>query len=242
MTRVDRQSPMPLYFQLKRLLLEKVTTHAWKPGDLVPSEQELQVGHQLSRTTVRQALTELVAEGYLVRQRGRGTFVAQPKFEHSPLRRRGISQYLIAQGLTPGLRVLDADWAHPTPAVRAALQLEAGQRAYRIRRLRLADDQPIGVLTSWLPETVARAIDTAALNQGESLHYLRNLPQMLKTRATRAIEAVPAREEEARLLLSRKGSPMLMIERTVIGADGAPVEFMRAVYRGDRLKYQVPDD
>ena len=126
--------------------------------------------------------------------------------------------------------------------MRAALQLEAGQRAYRIRRLRLADDQPIGVLTSWLPEAVARAIDTAALNQGESLHYLRNLPQMLKTRATRAIEAVPAREEEARLLLSRKGSPMLMIERTVIGADGAPVEFMRAVYRGDRLKYQVPDD
>lgn len=233
---------MPLYFQLKQLLLEKIKTRVWKPGDLVPSEQELQTSHNLSRTTVRQALTELVAEGHLLRQRGRGTFVAQPKFQHSPARRQGISQYLADQGHTPALRVLDAEWVAPPAAARTALQLAPGQRAYRIRRLRLADEHPIGILSSFITEQVMRQMDTTALGQGESLTYLRSLPQMREHRAQRTIEAVPAREDEARLLRVRKGTPMLLIERLVVGSDGAPVEFMRAAYRGDRLKYTVPSD
>ncbi len=241
MTTVDRSSPMPLYFQLKQLLLEKITSHAWKPGDLVASEQELQTSHQLSRTTVRQALTELVAEGRLVRQRGRGTFVAQPKFQRSP-RHRGISQFLTEQGHIPALKVVDAEFVTPPAVVREALQLIGEQRAYRIRRVRLADDLPIGILSTYIAESVMKQIDLEALSAGESLNYLSKLPQMRQTHIQRAIEAVPARDEEARLLKVRKGAPMLLIERTVSGVDGAPIEFMRAIYRGDRLKYQVPND
>src|SRR5512146_63413 len=73
-TSVDRKSPIPLYYQLYRLLLDKIEDGEWKPGDLVSSEKELSEQHGLSRITIRQTLQRLVTDGYLYRERGRGTF------------------------------------------------------------------------------------------------------------------------------------------------------------------------
>ena len=84
MLKVDRSSPLPLHYQLKQHLLEKIESGEWKPNDLIPSEQEMQTSFGLSRITVRQALSDLVYEGLLIRERGRGTFVAPPKMTHSP--------------------------------------------------------------------------------------------------------------------------------------------------------------
>lgn len=238
MTTIDRTSPVPMHFQLKQILLEKISKDIWKPGDLIPAESELQATHGLSRTTVRQTLSELVYEGRLVRERGRGTFVAQPKFEHNPARHRGISQYLQEQGLVPGWKVLGQDWVRATEEVRQHLRVESGARVYCLRRLRLANQEPIGYLVAYVPEAFAAAINPEALEDGESLRYLALLPQMSHSHVERSLEAVAARKAEAKLLGIKTGTPVMLIQRRVLGEDGTPIEFLHAVYRGDRLKYQ----
>lgn len=235
---LDRSSPVPLHYQLRQVLLAKIESGEWKPGDLIPSEPELQERYGLSRTTIRQALSELVFEGRLTRHRGKGTFVAAGKFTHSP-NRQGLTHRLEEQGIRPGWRVLDERQVVAPAAVREALRLNGRPLVTRIRRLRLADTEPIGIHTVYLPEAVAAQINRAALQEGESLRYLSHLPQMQGSRAHRTIEAVAATEADAKLLNVRPGSPILQIERITVAADGTPLEYLQARYRGDRFKYQI---
>jgi GntR family transcriptional regulator len=236
---IDRSSPVPLHYQLKQILLSKIEQNEWQAGDMFPTEQELQNSYQLSRTTVRQTLLDLTAEGWLVRQRGRGTFVTRPKFTHSPEEHHGLTDQLLRQGITPGWKVVARDWVQPAPEVRAALKLGPEERAYLLCRLRLADAEPIGYHRAFLPEAVAPLIDHGALETGESLRYLKQLPQMHNSRARRTIEAVAAGELETTWLGMEPGAPVLLVERVLAAADGTPLEFLQAHYRGDRFRYQV---
>lgn len=238
---LDRTSPVPLHHQLKQYLYAQIVGGHWKPNDLIPSEQELQEQFGLSRITVRRALSDLVNEGLLVRERGRGTFVAPPKLTHSPQARRSLTDYMLQQGIRPGWQVLERGFVEAPAEVAEPLQVPVGSRVYAIRRLRLADDQPIGVHTAYLPADLADAVDEAALLEGGSLHYLSHLPQMINARATRVIEAVAATEVEARLLHVMPGSPILQITRVVTDGQGRPLEYLQARYRGDRFKYQIGD-
>lgn len=239
MLTIDRNSPLPLHYQLKQLLLEKITSGAWAVGTLIPSELELQDTYGLSRTTVRQALMDLVFEGRLIRERGRGTFVAPPKMAHSPEERRGLTQFMAEQGITPGWRVLEEKWVEAAPEVADKLNVPAGSRVWRLRRLRLANREPIGSHTAYVPEALTAYIDHNALQDGESMLYLRRAPQLHTSRAHRTIEAVAATESDVKPLGVKAGAPILQIERVTVAADGTPLEFLQARYRGDRFKYQI---
>lgn len=241
MLSVDRSSPLPLHHQLKQRLLEKIESGEWKPNDLIPSEQELQDQFGLSRTTVRQALSDLTHEGLLVRERGRGTFVTPPKMTHSPDAHKGLTEFMLDQGITPGWKVLEKGFITADKETAVSLNLPAKSRVYRLRRLRLADEKPIGVHTAYLPEAVAAQINEAALLEGGSLQYISHLPQMMTSRARRTIEAVPASDADASLLQIPPGSPILQITRVVRSSSGEPLEYLQARYRGDRFKYQIGD-
>jgi GntR family transcriptional regulator len=236
---LDRHSHVPLYFQLKTMLVSEIERGKLKPGDLVPSEFELQEKFGLSRTTVRQALSEMVFEGLLNRQRGRGTFVAISKFLHSPEDRHGLTYNLSEQGIKPGWKIIDTKWVEPPTAVQESLKVNGRERAFRIRRLRLADNEAIGFHTVYLPEAIANQINQESLNEGESLKYLAHLPQMQNSKAQRTIEAIGASDNEVKYLKMIEGEPILQIERLVTSAEGKPIEFLQARYRGDRFKYQI---
>lgn len=236
---LDRNSPVPLHYQLKQILLNKIEQNEWQVGDMFPTEQELQNSYQLSRTTVRQTLLDLAAEGWLVRQRGRGTFVARPKFTHSPEEQYGLTDQLLRQGIAAGWQILLQEWVQPAPEIRAALMLAPDEHAYNICRLRLAGQEPIGYHSAYLPEAIATQIDHNALVEGESLRYLKQLPQLRNSRPRRTIEAVAAGEIETTWLGMEPGAPVLLIERLISAADGKPLEFLRAHYRGDRFRYQL---
>lgn len=238
MTTIDRSSPLPLYHQLKQILMEKIEQSEWEIGDLIPSELEMQESFGLSRTTVRQTLAEMVNEGWLHRQRGRGTFVTRPKFAHDPVNRLSTSEYLLQQGITPGWRVLETGWRVPPEGVNEKLQLAPDSEVYRIHRLRLANDEPIGLHYAYLAPAVVPHINEAALTEGGSLRYLRSAPQMENGRYTRTIEAGAAEESEVNLLGMTAGAPVLIIERLITAVDGTPIELLWASYRGDRFKYQ----
>jgi GntR family transcriptional regulator len=239
MTIIDRNSPVPLYYQLKQILVGKIGAEEWKAGELIPSEQELQDLYGLSRTTVRQTLTEMVFEGLLTRQRGRGTFVSQSKLTHSPDKHKGLSQSMMQQGIRPGWQLLESGWV--TPNQKVQIELGVKHRVYQIRRLRLADQEPIGHHAAYVPEAFAAQINHDALVAGESSQYLQGIAQMRDSYARRTIEAVAANEIDAELLGIAESEPILQIERVIFSAEGAPIEFLQARYRGDRFKYQIGD-
>lgn len=239
MTTIDRTSPLPLRYQLRQILLEKIETGEWKPNELIPSEQELQKMFGISRITVRQALSDLVHEGLLLRERGRGTFVAPPKMTHSPQARDTLTEYMLARGIRPGWRVIERYYTEATKEVAVQLNLITDSLVYCIRRLRLADDEPIGHHVAFLPEVFAAKINEDALLEGGSLNYISHLPQVQHSRALRTVEAVAASDIDAQLLHIPPGSPILMIQRTIFVPGGEPIEFLQARYRGDRFKYQI---
>jgi len=236
---INRDSPLPLYYQLKQILVEQIEANEWNPGDLIPSEQELQDTYGLSRTTVRQTLSEMVNDGLLNRQRGRGTFVASNKMSPDPSKRLDASEYLDQQGIVAGWQIIEHGWTEPPEGVRERLQVASTTQIYRIHRLRLADGEPIGCHFAYIPESIVLYINIAAMTEGGSLRYLRDAPQLENCVACHAIEATVADETEMTLLGVERGHPILAIERTVTAVDGKPIELLQAAYRGDRFKYQI---
>lgn len=239
MTSIQRESPTPLYHQLKELLAERITSGEWQAGDMLPTEEQLQEQYEISRTTVRQALKELEVEGHISRQRGRGTFVSRPKISHSAEPHFRLTDVLKEQGVQPGWRMLDAAWAPASADVAERLNLERETPIFCLRRLRLANDEAIGYHVAYASPAVATAIDKGRLESGGSLDYLRGGDALEGSYANRVLEAIPASEEVASWLDVEAGMPMFLIRRRVFNRQGQPIELLRAVYRGDRLQYHV---
>lgn len=237
MTTIDRGSPLPLYYQLKQILLGKIEQGEWSSNEPIPSEQKLQETYGLSRTTVRQALDDLVVEGYLNRYRGRGTYLAQPKVTYDA-NALDLQRYMVLQGIQLDWRVLDQQWLTPPAFVRSALELDDDEQVFCLKRLRLAADGPIGYHCAYLPRPIAEQIDHDALTEGESLTYLAKL-ELGPIRVHRTLEAIAAVHDDLDLLGLEQGAPVLQLDRLVSDEVERPVEFLRARYRGDRFKYQI---
>lgn len=239
MTSIQRESPTPLYHQLKELLAERIAAGEWQAGDMLPTEEQLQEQYEISRTTVRQALKELEVEGHISRQRGRGTFVSRPKISHSAEPHLRLTDALKEQGVQPGWRLLDAAWVPASADVAERLDLERETPVFCLRRLRLANDEAIGYHVAHASPAVATALDKGRLESGGSLDYLRGGDVLDGSYANRVLEAIPASEAVASWLDVETGIPMFLIRRCVFNRQGQPIELLRAVYRGDRLQYHV---
>lgn len=233
MVRIQRDSPIPLYLQLEKLLRTQIEGSDLKPGDMLPSEQELQEKFQISRTTVRQALRELEVSGLITRYRGRGTFVSQPKLTHNPDPKHGIVDQLEAAGMRPGWVLLSHGVVPAPDFVAEQLEVEPTTEVFSVTRLRIADDEPIGHLVSWVPTSVE--IDRSGLTRGGSLEYLRHAAD--EGHVERVLEAVAAEQEIAMFLGVEPGAPMLRVRRRIRAAKG-PIEVFCGTYRGDRFQYQ----
>ncbi len=239
MNTLDRNSPVPLYYQLKTILLERIHNNEWTEGEMFPGEQELQEDYELSRTTVRQTLSELVNEGYLVRHRGRGTFVAKPKVTYNPTASLEMTEYMRKQGIQLGWRLLKSEWTTADAAVASMLHLTEGAPVWAVRRLRLVGEETIGYHCAYVPKRYAPHLNMNALEEGDSLDYLKGLPQMANPRIERTLEARLSGELETELLGMASGAPMLYMERVVYSAEGEPLEFLQAAFHGDRFRYRI---
>lgn len=239
MPTITRDSPVPLYYQLKQRLARRIANGEWGSGDMLPTELQLQEQYEVSRITVRRALAELELEGKITRFRGRGTFISRPKLSHSPEPHFSLTDILLEQGVEPGWQVLSAAWIPAPPEVAERLQLNAGTAVHRLVRLRFVSDEPIGYHVAHTIPTAATVLTQNPLDRGGSLDYLQGFEPLGGSHADRTLEAIPASEEIALLLGVDKGSPLFSIRRRVVAVDGTPLELLHAVYRGDRLQYEV---
>lgn len=236
---LDRSSPVPLYFQLKQVLLEKIRRAEWTPGMLIPSEQELQDAYQVSRTTVRQTLSELVSEGHLMRQRGRGTFITQPKIAYDPSLGIRTNEYLDTYGVALSWQLLNHGFTDAPDDAAQALGLTSDVRVYRVERIRMAGPDAIGFHVAYTPPQVAAHIDHERLESGESLDYLHALPALVGAHTQRTLEAALTDETDRKLLGADRTVPILQLTRIISSADGTPLEYLYSRFRGDRFKYRI---
>jgi GntR family transcriptional regulator len=234
---ITRKSPIPLYYQLKEIMRENVHTGVWKPGDLVPSERELSELHGLSRMTARQAITELVNEGLLYRQQGRGTFVSRYKITLQLMRLTGFTQDIQARGQRPSTKVLAAHMLPADDLAAERLGVAPGELVYCLQRLRLADDEPLAIEQSQISFKNCERLLEEDLAQQSLYGVLESRFGLPLVEAEQELEAGLAGSEEARLLNIAVGNAVLFTRRTTYTDRNQPIEYAQSVYRGDKYKF-----
>ncbi len=206
-----------------------------EPGTPAPSERELVQYFGVARMTVRQALDALVAEGLLERIPGRGTFVAQRRFDSSP-RLMGFAEDMARRNMKPDSRTLLARIESAGPGVARALECEVGDRVVHWQRLRLADAIPMALEDAYL---AAALVPDLIEHLPVSLYADLDRRGLAPTWGEDSIEAGVAAEMETELLGLDPGQPVLRVARRAFH-EHVPVEVSRSTYRADRFKMWVP--
>lgn len=240
---VDRASPLPLYHQAKRGVLKLIEDDGLSPGDQLPTEAALETALGVSRTTIRQGLSELVHEGHVTRVQGRGTFVAAPVIS-GRASLSSFSRTVSEQGYEPSRRILDADIDPNGPTdILKRFGVSSGSVVW-LRRLLLADDLPVGVAETWLlTERVTQAdrlLDLDLLTRRSLYDILLSPPFGVDLcRATEAIVPATADERVAALLAIEVGDPVLDVDRLTRDSSGACVEITQILFSGKRFVYHL---
>lgn len=233
---IIKDSHIPIYYQLEMVIKEIIKE--LKPGDPISSEREFSEKYGISRMTVRQAINNLVAEGVLVRQRGKGTFVAAQKVEQELSGLTSFSEDMYSRGLTPKTKILDFKTI-PSPRIIASkLKIEEGDQVYEVSRLRIADDIPMALETSYLPKLLIKELQEETLH-GSIYEYVEQTLHQKISHATQTIESTLSHKNESASLGIKEGAPVLLMERFSYLANGNPFEYVKSIYRGDRYKFII---
>jgi GntR family transcriptional regulator, N-acetylglucosamine utilization regulator len=227
---------IPLYRQIQERLLDQIRSGALKPGESIPSAQEIAANLGVSQMTVRQAIKSLCELGVVYSRQGKGTFVSGIKLEKDFRQVLSFSEDMKARGTMPRSKVLAFEIQQPDAQVIDALRLRAGDKVVHLKRIRQANSIPMGIETSSLP---LRACPDLL----ENFDPRTSLYQFLSERygismfvADEVAEAALANAEVARLLRISEGSPVFFFTRISYLQDGRPIEHVQSVYRGDRYK------
>ena len=231
---IDRFSKLPYYQQLYEILLGKILRREWQPGDMIPPESELIEEYQVSRNTVRQVLEKLVNDGLIYRQRGRGSFVSHPTLEQAMTRIVSFTEDMHQRGFTPGTRVLSTDLVSAGEEIANQLDIPVGEQLVGLRRLRLADGEPMSIEESYLIHQYCPDI----LEHDYALEPLRRVLEsefgIRIASAKQVIQAIQAPPDLANLLEIPPGAALLLITRVSFSQSRIPVEYLRIHYRADR--------
>ncbi len=237
---LTRESGVPLYQQIKVWIADNIYRGVWKPGDVLPSEVELERQFGVSRTTVRQAIADLQAEGVVQKQQGRGTFVSHPKYEEKLPALRGFTEDIIAKGHVPRSIVLSSEIIRPQPRIIDKLRLTPKDDVFKLVRLRLIDEEPVQIHTVYLPMWVADLINYSDIDfSTRSLYSEMERAGIRLDEAEEVLEASVASELHSSLLRVPKGAPLIITERQTFDVNGRVVEFSIVEIRGDKYRHSV---
>lgn len=231
--------PLPRYYQLKELIRERVRSGEWPPGTPIPSERELCEQYGISRMTARQSLTELVNEGLLYRQQGRGTFVGRPRIAQQLQRLTGFTQDMRTRAQRPSATVLAAELWPADERTAEVLRIKPGQAVFRLRRLRSADGEPLAIETSVVAFFGCERLLDEDFGVDSLYRVLETRYDLPLLEAEQEVEAGLAGEQEAGLLQVAVGSPVLRTRRVTSSERRQPVEYATAVYRGDKYTFHT---
>ncbi len=239
MLTLSRDGPLPLYHQLKTVILREIEAGRWQPDAQLPTENELARRFGVSKITVRQALRELAGDGFIRREQGRGTFVERRRLQQGPRELTSFTDEMRDHGLVPTSRVLEQEAIAASPAVATALGLAPDTPVFRLRRLRLANREPMGIQTAYVPLDLTPGIAGIKFANASLYDVLQSRYGLHPATARETYCVTILKREIAALLRVPARSPAMTAERVTFLAGGRPLEYVQSVMRGDRYKIAI---
>jgi GntR family transcriptional regulator len=239
--KINKDLPVPFYYQMVQILreaIQDVETPSQSDETAFPSESELSEFFQVNRGTVRHALDMLDREGLIYREKGRGTFLRRRRVELDLTQLCSTTDDLKSRGWVPGSRLISVKRIPPRAHIQHNLALSEGDMVWEIYRLRLADDEPISLQWSYIPESLTQGLDQKDLD-GSLYYTLKNFYGIELKAADQIVRTRPTTLEEAELLETREGAPVFDFSRTTFDQYARPVEYLEAIWRGDRYDLHV---
>jgi len=233
---------LPRYYQIKQVIKKWIITDEIGMGQKIPSENELAAAFNVSRLTVRQALAQLVQEGFLISRRGDGTYVTDNGrlIDSYNLEFSGFMDdlfYQISRSKTKSVEILREKL---TRSIREKLELpDRTQEVVRIKRVRYIDNKAFAHTVNYLPVEIGKHFNKRELMRKPLLQIMEQDLGIRFTEAFQTIEASFADPEIAQKLGIPPGSPILFVERIMYTKRRKPVELVQSSYRGDQYKYIV---
>lgn len=235
---LNSSSPLPLYFQLQEILRKKILNREFNPGDIIPSEKELEAFYKVSRITVRNAINGLVFEDLLIKKQGKGTIVAFPRMqEEGNSRLQSFTEKMEEQGRVVSTKVLDVLRIPLTERLAEHMDFNAGEEIIYAKRLRKVDGEPIALFDNYI--STGTGVTEKDDLSSSIFNLLEKKYRIIISGSEKVIEAGIAGDEDAALLGISAGDPVLIIRYTTFNNENKRIEYAEGIYRADRYKYMV---
>ena len=222
-----------LYRQIKSMILAAISNEVFRPGEVFPSEVELAKMMGVTRVTIRLATNELVAEGVLIREKGKWPRVAKPKILSHFLELAGISQYIDHGDGSYVCNVLQAEYKKATPKIARSLEIRQNSLVFVLERLRLAEDIIFGWEKTWMNKRLLKGIERHDFSHESLYHVLKHDFSIVPLYSEGVIDVLVADSTYAKLFKTREGTPLLSVHRTVYEKQERAVQVNHEIYRGD---------
>ena len=239
MSGLNRNIPIPLYFQVAESIRDKIVQNIYQLGKHIPTETQLQNEYNVSRETIRKAVSNLVGEGLIEKVRGKGTFVVEPKITHSVGSIYGCTEEILVRGMVPATKLLEIVEISPPDSMRVEMNLVKSAKVIKLKRLKYADNKPVAILTSYIPSKLVPGICQDNFIDGSLYKTFEQVYHYVLSKAEEVIEAGSAGDQEAHILEIQTNSPLLVTNRLTYLDNGSVVEKLIAFYRSDVYKYNV---
>lgn len=233
----DKDSPLTLYYQLSVILAQKISAGEWKPGQMIPSEAELCKMFYVSRITVRKAIENLVQAGKLVKRQGKGTFVTNVSIEHRLSKFYSFSEELRKRGMAERTQMLSFDIINASDEVSGKLSLPSGEQVFRVKRLRMADEMPYTVETSYIPYILCPGLTSEKIISNGLYNSMSDLG-VIPERIVEKLKATAVSKADAKYMKLIANSPAMRVERLTY-YDIHKIEYCISIMRGDFFTYTI---
>lgn len=234
---VDRESPQKLYVQMYSIIKEKIKSHEWPAGSQIPTEDDLCRNFDVSKATVRMAISELVRDGYLRKQQGKGTFVTKTLQNLGITMKTRLTEDMFGEGVSVKKELMVKRVQGPTEDVREALKTH--HDVYYILCKRVADGETVYFEESFIPLDVVPRIEEEDVCQLPIYEVVQQNGDRKIHKVVQSIEIGEARGDVPAILKTGEGTPVLLFHRLLVGADGKPLAYTRLTGRGTKYKLQT---
>jgi GntR family transcriptional regulator len=234
---VDRKNQEKLYIQVMRILVDEIGKATWQIGDRIPSEDELSARYGVSKITIRQALTNLAADGYLMKIQGKGTFVAGNRPVVGLTMKTRFTEGLFGRGVQEAREVVERGLAEPPEEVKRFLNIEG--QVYRIATRRLAEGVPVSTDESYFPAGLLPGIEEQDLGGFALFAAIQERGTRKVFRMRQTVEIASLTRREASVLGALEGQPALAVHRLLIGPEDQPLGYSRIVEIGGPYRLET---
>ena len=239
LSEIEKNSVIPIYHQLYNLLLDHIDNRVYKPHDQLPSENELAAKYQISRHTAQRSIRQLVAQGVAYRLQGKGTFVSDKTITYSITASLSYSAEIIGLKKAPQSKLIRMEESPASIVIARKLGIKAGDKVYSIQRVRLVDNVPMSLQTSYLPKFMVPDLIGKKFEEGSLFKTVKKEYGHEIGTASEFLRAVLADAYEAKLLDVNKNDAVFLLERVTKTKSGKILEYVKTILRGDKSKFSV---